>query len=347
MPFTLDELENVANATIDFHANRPEVRAQSIQDKPLLKIMRSKEQSFPGGKDEITVGVKGTRTNVLQGFEHDDQVSYYNPANIKRARYPYKLLHSGLKFTLHELAKDGISIKDTSTGKGEAQHSQREKTALANILSEKVDDWMEDTDTDFNLMFWRDGTQDADKVPGILSFILDDPTTATVIGGIDQSANVWWRNRANVAIDASTASNSNIVKTLQSEWRQLRRYRGRPDTVLCGSDFLQALENELRALGTLTDSGWKSTKQTDASIADVYFKGVKFEYDPTLDDEGKAKYCYILDSRRIHPMAIEGESMKKHNPARPADRYVVYRALTWMGGLTCSQRNANGVYAIL
>lgn len=38
--------------------------------------------------------------------------------------------------------------------------------------------------------------------------------------------------------------------------------------------------------------------------------------------------------------------MKRHNPARPADKYVMYRALTWVGGLVCRQRNANGVYSI-
>jgi hypothetical protein len=35
-----------------------------------------------------------------------------------------------------------------------------------------------------------------------------------------------------------------------------------------------------------------------------------------------------------------------HNPARPADKYVLYRAKTWVGGLVARQRNTSGVYAI-
>ena len=53
-----------------------------------------------------------------------------------------------------------------------------------------------------------------------------------------------------------------------------------------------------------------------------------------------------MDTKHLHPMAIEGESMKKHNPARPESKYVFYRALTWVGGLICDQRNAQGVYSI-
>jgi hypothetical protein len=137
-----------------------------------------------------------------------------------------------------------------------------------------------------------------------------------------------------------------VINTLQKEWRQLRRYGGRPNLVLCGSAFLEWVEKELRAKGNYTLEGWTAKKNTDASMADVSFKGVTFQYDPTLDDDGKSKYCYVLDTTHIFPMAIEGESFKKHNPERPAQQYLFYRALTWVGGLICDQRNAQGVYSI-
>jgi hypothetical protein len=70
------------------------------------------------------------------------------------------------------------------------------------------------------------------------------------------------------------------------------------------------------------------------------------EYDPTLDDLGKAKYLYCLDMRRLYPMVISGENMQKQTPARPENKYVFYRAVTWAGGLVCDQRNAHGVYSI-
>lgn len=344
--FTTAEIENIANSALDFYMARPKVKAQTLQNKPLLKALNGRKKTFPGGKEMISLGVKGTYTTTIQGFQNDDEVTYSNPANTKRAHFPWKLIHSGIQFSMHELAKDGISIVDSSDGKSTSEHSARDKTVLANILEEKFDDMTEGTDRGFNDMYWRDGSQDSSLIPGVTSFVLDDPASATVVGGIDQAANTWWRNRASLALTASTASDQNVVQTLQGEWRQLRRYGGNPNLVLCGSDFLDWFEKELRAKGNYTLEGWAKGGMIDASVADVGFKGTSFQYDPTLDDLNKAKYCYVMDTKHIFVMPLEGEDMKKHNPARPENKYVFYRAMTYMGGLVTDQRNVHGVYSI-
>lgn len=346
MAFTVQEFENIANAAIDFHFARGKVKSQTIQDKPFLAAMRAKSKTFPGGQAQITVRVKGIYTTQIQGFEHDDPVGYSNPANIKTAVYPWKLIHAGINFTAHEMAKNGISFSDTSTGSGESRHSDREATALADLLEDKLEDFSEGWDRSFNHMLWRDGSADAKQVPGITSFILDNPASATVVGGIDQSSNTWWRNRASLAISTASAANQLLVQTMQNEIRQLRRYGGRPNLWLAGSSFMDWFEQELRAKGNYTLDGWDKGGPIDASVADLAFKGIAIKYDPTLDDLSKAKYAYVLDTRTIFPMVIEGEDMKKHSPARPENKYVFYRAMTWFGGLICNQRNANGVYSI-
>ncbi len=346
MAFTIQELENAANAVIDYHYKTPEVRAQSLQEKPLLKKLMASTKPFPGGKEEITFGVKGEYTTGIQGFEHDDEVDYDNPANLQRGRAPWKMIHWGITFSKHELLKEGISITDSMNGSGERKHSERDKILLAGILEDKIDDMAEGSDRALNLMFWRDGTQDSSLVPGIRSFVVDDPTAATVVLGLDQSVNTWWRNRASLALTATTATDQNVVNKMQTEWRQLRRYGGRPNLVLCGGDWLEWMEKELRSKGNYTLEGFTSEKSTDMSIADISFKGVKFQYDPTLDDEGRAKYCYVLDTRTIELKPIQGEDGQDHRPARPENKYVFYRAKTWAGGLICRQRNAQGVYSI-
>lgn len=344
--FTVAELENIANSTLDWYENKRKVEAQTLQDKPLLDAIRSNVSTFPGGKDLISFAVKGEYTTAIQGFKNDDSVGYANPTNTKRGSVSWYLLHAGIQFSMHELLKDGISITDSVTGKNTSEHSDRELTALVNILEEKFEDMAEGIDRGFNTMYWRDGTQDATLIPGITSFVLDDPTTATVVHGIDQSANTWWRNRASLAIASSDAALQGVVQKLQKEWRQLRRYGGKPNLVLAGSDFLDWMEKELRSKGNYTLEGWTSKGKTDASIADISFKGVNFTYDPTLDDLSKSKYCYVLDTRFIKPKVLEGEDLKKHNPARPENKYVFYRAQTYAGGLYCTKRNAQGVYSI-
>lgn len=356
MPFTAQELENIANAALEFHMDPGKVYKQTVQNKPLLNAMRSAKKYFPSGKENITVRVSGDVTTTIMGYTHDDTVTYQNPANIKKATYPWKEIHAGLEVTLTELKEDGISVVDSSTGKNTTEHSGREKTALANLLDEKMWDMREGYDRGMNEMYWRDGTQDSKQAPGIRSFILDDPTSATVVGGIDQSAVTWWRNRSNSnvasglksgdGIDVSTASNLNLATALQREFRQLRRYGSPRHKFLAGSDFLDALEQELRSKGDFTQDGWAKSGRIDLSVADVAFKGVGIDYDPTLDDLSLSKYGYVLDMRSIQPMCMEGEDMKKHNPARPEDKYVIYKAVTTTEGIVCRQRNTSGVYWI-
>lgn len=346
MPFTPAEVENIANSTLNFHLDRGKVNSQAIQNKPLYEAMTKAEEEFPGGTGNITVRVKGIYSTTIQGFSGDDTVTYGNPANIRVATYPWKLIHSGISFTMDELLRAGISVTDSMQGKSTTQHSDNELIQLVNLIKDKMEDMQEGTERGMNLMFWRDGTQDAKLCPGIKSFVLDDPTTATIVGGIDQSANTWWRNRASLGIASSDATLQGLVQKLQKEWRQLRRYGGEPNLVLCGSDFLDWFEKELRAKGNYTLEGWAKSGTLDASVADVSFKGVKFTYDPTLDDESLSKYGYVLDTRYIKPMVIQGEARKQHNPARPETKYVFYRAQTWVGGLVCTKRNAQGVYSI-
>ena len=346
MAFTVQELENIANATLDHHMERGKIYTQTVQDKPLLKQFDKKNKTFAAGKEFLTVRVKGEYTTGIQGFSGDDSVSYGNPSNIKTATFPYKRIHSGIEVTFDELQKNGISVTDSANGRTTSKHSDIELEQLADLLDDKIEDMVEGKARGMNNMFWRDGTQDSELVPGIKSFLLADPTSATIVGGIDQSTNTWWRNRANLSLSTASPSSSTIAQALQVEFRQLKRYGSPKHMMFAGSDFLDALEKELRINGTYTDSGWSNKGTIDMSVADTQFKGVTINYDPTLDDEGDAKFLYIVDCNAIYPMYMKDEKNKRHSPARPHDKYVMYRAVTDVCGLVCKQRNTSGIVSI-
>lgn len=353
MSFTAQELDNIAAAALDYHVRGPAM-SQSIQDKPLLNKLMSGQKEFPGGKELITFPVKGTYTTQVQGYTHNDTVGYQNPANIKRGNTSWKELHAGISVTLTELKVDGISVTDSMNGEGTSEHSDREYTALTNLLEDKLEDMMEGWSRGINKMAWRNGTQDSKEFAGITSFLSTSPSTGTAFG-IDRALNSWWRNYANTGIDSSTASNQNLVNALQAGLRQQRRYGGKPNILLAGSAFIEALEKEIRSKGNYTLEGF--TGKQDAGMGDLYFKGIPVVYDPTLDDNVNAsggfsaatlsKYGFLLDLRHIYLYVMSGEDRKKHNPARPEDQYVIYKAMTWTGALCCDMLNAQGVYSIL
>lgn len=341
MAFTAAELASIANAALDYHF-KGQPLPQNIQDKPLLNALEKGNKTFPGGKGDITTPIKGkyefeTAAGDLTGYTHDDTVQYGNIAGIERARYPWREVHTGWNVTLTELKIDGISVTDSAMGKGTSNHSKRELTAITNIMQDKVETFGEIMSKQLNDMLWGDGVADPLGFLGIQYFIKQTQTGLT--GGIDRAANPWWQNRyLSIASDMPT--------TLHSEMRQLRRYGGRPNLILCGSDFLDALIADLWAKGEYTNQGWSRPTDTDITIADVQYNGVKFMYDPTLDDLSLEKSCYVIDTRRLYLDKMESEWGKDHNPARPHDVYAIFKARTFTGQMCASQLNCHGLYVI-
>lgn len=347
MPFTAQELDNIATASLDFYLKGPAMK-QSIQDRPLYDALKGKQKTFPGGKEFIRANVKGDYTTAFAGFEHDDSVNYANPANLKPLYFPWKELHAGISLTLTELKKDGISVVDSLNSDGTTNHTEREKTAITNLLEDKLDDMSEGSARSFNDILWRDGTQSAKVFPGVQSIISLSPAVGTT-GGLDRAGNVWWRNRAKVGANKITASaaSQTLSKTLRSEVRQLRRYGGRPSLWLCGSQFIDALELEVSEKGVYTQDGFTNSGKTDIGMADIMLRNAgRFQYDPTLDDLGLGKFCYAIDPRHLYLDTMDGEDMKQHAPARPPEKYVMYRGVTYTGGLVADQLNCHGVYEV-
>lgn len=343
MPFTMEQVEMVAHSTYDFVLSK-KPRNQHIQEKPLLSRMRKKERTIPGGKGRVDLPVILETASRLQGFAYDDTVGYGNPAKLRRVSAPWRLFHIGIQWTMHELLHEGISMTDTADGKGRAEHTDRELIALTNIFEHKIADMEEGFDKDLNELFWRDGTQSALAFPGVLGWVVDTPSSATVVGGLDQSANAKWRNRANLNITLGVSADTQaVLRTLDLELPQLRRFGGRPNLGMAGSDMIDRLKAERRAKGVFTQTGF--SKNQDLAVGDIEFDGITFYYDPTLDDLGYSKRLYLLDDRRITPFVVDGEAEKKHNPTRPEDKYVGYMAKTHVTGMIADQRNCHGVYA--
>lgn len=379
MAFNTQELESIANAALDYYFQKGQVFYQQLQQRPLLDRLERGRKSFPGGKGDISIGVKGWTgfprnsstgaavttpsggSDAVAGYTHDDTVSFYTPANILRAAYPWREHHIGLTLSHTELKIDGISVVDTNGGQTRS-HSRREMTALANMLDDKLKDLGEQYRDGMNSLIYGDGTGDAKALAGIQHLVAEDPTTGTV-GNIDRSVMGWWRNRARtaayaaaVAIDgtlaghggdevtSATADGGALLQVIQYEMRQLRRYGGMPNFIVCGSDFLDAMEKEMRANGYYSGTGWANGG--DISMGTLRFKDMAFQYDPTLDDLSLSKRCYILDLENVFLMAMEGEWRKNHSPARPPEKFVLYRSLTSTGQLVAKQLNSSAVIDI-
>jgi hypothetical protein len=360
MAFSADELANINNAALENYIDKGTVWKQNVANKPMLEAFNSAAGRFSGGKDYVSFAVKaGQGGGSLQGYSGDDQVSYYNPTGIKRAHFPWKEHHIGMVVTHTELKIDGIDVVESDASQDTRPMDGREEHALANLLDEKNDTLGEDYAFSLDTLIHNDGSADPKALAGIKSLILDSPAIGTT-GGIGRVANSWWRNRAATTafgsaggqgpITSSTADGGALIEFLEKEWLQLGKFR-RGQTrwkLFVGSDFRAAYMKELRANGNYTLNGWQGKNNADGGMDDPTFKGLRMQYDPTLDALGHAKRMYVIDTGKagVRLLYMDGQRMKKHNPARPYDRYVMYNGITTTAVMIAKQLNTSAVYDI-
>jgi hypothetical protein len=344
---TLSVAGDLAYAALQFYIKKGGLM-QTAQDKPLLRILKGKQKMFPGGNNSsygISLPIQGATMYSVEGmamvqkYSHDDLINFYRPANLVRAEYPWYETVSGLVITGTDLKQDGISLVDDKT----LTHSKAAETRLTSILKNRLDDFGESWSRAMNRMLWETGDA-APTVKGLLSILTDTFTTGTV-GTIDSSTSTWWRHRGSLAVQAS-AANQTLTQLMRSEMVQLRRFGGKPTVALCGSAFLEALRLEVQAKGVYTQSNFDSKSGTNIGMSIVNLDGLNFEYDPTLDDMSRSKYCYIFDPNHVSLYTMEGEDNRVFTPTRPHNIIVLLQNVTWTGGLACDQRNCNGVYSI-
>src|SRR4051812_28611340 len=182
MPFTADEIASINNSALEEFVEKGTVFKQNVQNKPALKAFDEARGSFSGGNEYVSVGVKsGQGGGSLAGYTHDDQLSFYNPASQKRAKYAWKEHHIGIVWSYTEAKRDGVDV--TENEQSTTNMDGREMHVLANIIEEKNDDLAEDYAVSLNTFLWGDGTSDTKALAGIRSLLLEAPTTGTT-GGI-------------------------------------------------------------------------------------------------------------------------------------------------------------------
>lgn len=353
MPFTADEVANINNQVLENFIDKGTVFKQFVANKPMLDAFNSAAGKFGGGKDNVSFAVKaGQGGGTLSGYTQDDAVTYYNPTGVKRARFPWREHHIGTVMTMSELKIAGIDVNED--GQPGATMEGAEENNLANLLDEKMDTLGEDYALSLDNLVHGDGTTDTKALAGIQSLVLANPATGTT-GTIGRVANTWWRNRARTSasggtITSSAANGGALIAVLETEYRQLSRYKQGQTKwkMFCGSDFIDAYLLEIRANGRYSDRGYRDKAVVDGGMAQASFKEIDLMYDPALDSLGLSKRCYWLDLGKtgIRLLYMDGQRMKKHTPARPYDRYVIYNGITTTAVVVAKQLNTSGVYDI-
>lgn len=360
MPFNPEQLAYGGKIAIDYFLKNDPVDQINTAHPLLDKLMKSK-QEYAGGLQYVVEQLRYQNDSNFQSYFGDQQVTYNRKRTIEQAKFSWGAFHDGFGLNEDELAQNGITMTDDR----ESTPSDAEKVQLTNLIKENVETLKLGFTENFDLMIHRNGTQSATDIPGLDALISTTPAANTVVGTINQSTNVWWRNY--VSLDIAQA---NLLDQMEAGWRACIRYGGNaPDFILAGELFIDvyrrasggtsangAIQTMIQVGGS---TGVKTGRTLDAGVGNgistgLFFKGVELIWDPTFSvlDAADApaqewvSRCYFINTKFIKLRPIKGHWMVSRKPPRVYDRYVHYWALTSKASLTTSKRNAHAVLTV-
>jgi hypothetical protein len=345
MPFTAEQISYAGKAAIDYIVRKKPEDLYNT-DRPLLKKLQQGKKSFPGAKQYINEKLRTSNDANFQWFGPDEQVDYNRKRTLDEANFAWGSAHDGFALTEEELLQNYISVTDDR----DAAATTSEKHQFINLMKENTETLTLGFKEKFDFDLHRDGTQDAEAIPGLDALIAIDPTTGTV-GGIDRSVaanQVFWSNQVN--LDSPIGDLLNDMETM---WRQCQRVGGNaPDYIICGETFIDAYRAATKAdIVRELSVNPKGGTSMDGAINNLYFKGIPLIWDPVFADLDVAdspvqqwdSRCYFLNTRFLKLRPAQGQDMVVRRPPRAYDRYTHYWGLTWRGAMTITRPAAMGV----
>lgn len=223
----------------------------------------------------------------------------------------------------------GISI----SGKEEFQNSGEGR--LINLLESKI----KQAELSLIDLFAGDlfkaaasvGTDDLISIPTMLT----TDGTGTV-GGIDSSANTWWKNYYASGASTSVAYENIIPKTFDI---LLNTSKGndRCDIGVFPSAVFLALESQLvKTINFLP--GMKNQKAADVGFDNYSIKGCTIMY----DENCTSATGYFLNTKYIQLVTGDGKDFVNTPWIKPADGDYKTCMILWYGNMVCSNRARQG-----
>lgn len=349
MPMNQAQLLAGANYQLESYASNDPID-QVTTDRPFMKwlIANAKPVVFSNGIFNEKVRV--SNDSNYQNYTGDQQVSYNRRNPVRSAPFQHYEAHDGFALNETELANNGIVMTDDT----DAVPTAVEKSQIVNLLGENYRALKDGMQQSWDIEAHLDGSSSPLAVPGLDLLVSTTPAVG-VVGGIDASTSLYWRNNADMGIVTTTPGT--LTSEMESMWRACMKFGGNvPDFIVCGSKFYDAYRKEAnQTQNRQVITTGKGGVSADSSTDNVYFKGKLLVWDPTfdaLDDKFGvitypwAKRCYFLSSKALILRPFKGRWMISRKPARIYDRYTHYFATTADYGITMKQRNANAVLSI-
>jgi hypothetical protein len=294
----------------------------------------------------------GGRT-IVQELNYADNQTYQWYSGYQTLNIAPSQVFSAAEYPIRQAAV-AVSI----SGLEELQNSGEE--AIIDLLESRI---MNAEDTFMNGLsqgVYGDGSVTG-SVGGLQLLVATNPATG-VVGGIDRSQWVFWRNQSwSASTNGSTVlAASSILSQMDALWVQLVRGRDYPDLIIADNVtyryYLQALQAIQRITGEnaapdMAEYGFQSLKYLNSDVVlDGGFQGFSTDPLPPETSGGSSvggvpsTQMYFLNTKYLHWRPHARRNMVPLDPDRfSVNQDAMIRLLGWAGNFTVSNSFLQGV----
>ncbi|MGY3527278.1 phage major capsid protein [Bradyrhizobium sp. USDA 4452] len=289
---------------------------------------KGKQKPFSGGR-EIYQELRYGQNQTFMWYSGFEFLNVSLNDTMTAARFPIKQ----------------ASIAVTISGLEELQNASEEQ--MIDLIEARVDTAEDTFWNQMSAAVYSDGTGFSGKQMNGLALLISKAPTSGIVGGIDRSSQVWWRN---VAVNANTdargvVTSTNIQSYMNSTTIGLKRNSDGVDLIVADNNYYLAYLNSLQSIQRITTSPGRST---GSGFTSLKYYGAGKEVDVILDG-GKngqipANTMYFVNTDYLFYRPHSGRNFKVIGGDRAnVNQDAIVRISAWAGNMTVNNSSLQGV----
>lgn len=300
---------------------RPKLEDNVFSSKPLLWALRAAGRiKNESGGEKIVVPLIYAEAPNVGSYEGADVFATAANTGISAAEYPWKQYYGLVSFEGIELAKNQGPAKLLSLL--EARLQQAELTIAENLDEMLFDDGA------------GNGGKDFYGLAAIIS--ASDPSWGD-LGGIDRTANAYWRAQTKT----STVAHTLALADMANVYNSASEGNDHPTNIFTTQTAFEAYEALLTP-----NLRYQDAAMGDAGFQNLMYKGAPIAFDTyagvATSTEGDAPMWFV-NMKYITLQTLSGVWFEPSDMLQPTNQDVFYKHLKCYGNLVTSNASRQGV----
>lgn len=302
-----------------FRKHHKEIKDNVSNRNALLKrLMKKGNHSKEDGGLTIATPLDYAENSTYQRYSDWDTLNIQASDVISAAEYQWRQ----------------VAINVVASGREMRINSGESR--IINLAKSRIKNALRTFNNNFSTDLYSDGTA-TNQINGLQALIADAGTGT--VGGIDSSAYAFWQNQIfdlsteGVTISASTIENSVMLPL----WLGLDRGPDdQTDLIVADNNYYQFYEASQVSIKRYTNA-----TDADGGMASLKYKGADVMFDGNSGIP--ANRMYFINSEYIGLCVHKDADLEIMEEQRPINQDGVVTPILWMGNMTCSNRNQQGV----